>query len=177
MAPRCFDRMMGLDYRPIWLSLTEANYHVKTPAVWLCGSFELYGAVCLSLADLKLYFPENINIYSLWNSPLNLAMYLYTEWKYVFCMLLPTKDVMLQHKMTVTPSQGSNVTQGNQMSGGLLFLEYNSIMFVCCLILYIRLKTWIIRQHTKHSGAGSGCKRPSKPRVILCPLANWSLQK
>ena len=92
-------------------------------------------------------------------------------------MLLPTKDVILLYKMTATPFKGGNITQGNQMSGGLLFLEYKPIMFVCCLNLYFRLKTRIIRQHTKHSLAGSGCKRPSKPRVMLRPLANWSLQK
>ena len=63
-------------------------------------------------------------------------------------MLLPTKDVILQHKimilqhkMTATPFKGPNVTKGNQMSGGLLFLEYKSIMFVCCLNVYFRLKT------------------------------------
>ena len=123
----------------------------------------LHEAAYLSLA-------ENINIYSLWNSPLNLAMYLYTEYYHVICIFLPTKDVILLHKMvillhkmTATPFKGRNVTQGNQISGGLLFLEYKSIMFVCCLNVYFRLKTWIIRQHTKHSGAGSGCKRPSKP--------------
>ena len=56
-------------------------------------------------------------------------------------MLLPTKDVILLHKMTATPFKGPNITQGNQMSGGLLFLEYKPIMFVCCLNLYFRLKT------------------------------------
>ena len=56
-------------------------------------------------------------------------------------MLLPTKDVILLHKITATPFKGRNITQGNQMSGGLLFLEYMLILFVCCLNLYFRLKT------------------------------------
>ena len=63
-------------------------------------------------------------------------------------MLLPTKDMILLHKiltilhkMTAPPFKGRNVTQENQMSGGLLFLEYKPIMFVCCLNLYFRLKT------------------------------------